>query len=1168
MAKQKLDRKTSRDILVPYHDAAASVLTSGSSRSLEEAFMQAVAIGDLAKVQTILKQGGRKVRNPTSFPASFFRPPSAPPTRFVLPYRKNSMVDARYKGTGDTALIVAARKGFAKIVALLLIFGADATLQNDDDETAVDVTGKDEIRATITDSINRQGVSNRNLLQAAWQGDFSIVRQLLSKPFIDVNCRNAEGYTPLLLVTRDIDLFQKLESAILKNYRPADVVTHLIKHKADVTASDSDGRTAIHFAAHASGSFAQQIVALLLSEGTEIDIRDGQRNAPIHCASEAGSVPMIEYLLNSGANVNALGRDGSTPLHFSAEGGHEAAADILLDHGADITLANERGRTPVDVAKTPRLKNKLKVAWSESTSSLQKADKASSTETDVASPPTLSSPLSPDSDDARDVSSFFVTQNPVRSRRSSATPAPIKVIDMDREFFSGHTAFDAKPKPAPKSRQLSARKSAKPTQTSRGGKATKTLASAAVKTGLIATPVTIAKRHTLPKRGTTTGATALSSKPEKQAQYTRAHSDVRSEAQSSTVTQMPPLKQAMPLPLAFVAVGFDKTATVHRWNRASPSTHALPHYSPERIRSRPRSRSEPQTNLLTSLSRVNALIAQGREKQSSSNSPSCRRMPAMLQPISPTKTGTLLPGPTLERIASGYALGEPQSSPRPSPAYASPSASWRTPPSPNPWERNLEPELDHDAILTPVFSDFFVGDGDTLATAALSSSSSSTLRRTSSSPAPLNLTSSESSSTLEARPASPESEQSLPASVAFLRRGAPESPRTAALPRFLPSLRPEAKSLVAADCCAAAMPVIPDIPASLLLASSESEPETIVSFVGSSRSIGVTEGRASVIREKPAAAASEEGRAHSSGADSGNGDSDQEAGRVAAKEAEEEEEDDDDEEVIRWKKGNLLGQGAFGSVWCGLTDAGDMIAVKQVRLHNEVDKAEKQYVKLQAEVGLLRSLKHNNIVGYRATSFEEDTNTVNIFMEYIPGGSLAVVLQRFGPLQESVFRNYCRQILSGVAYLHTKSIVHRDIKGANCMLCPSGIIKLIDFGCAKQYCVQTDLSLSQSGVFKSMNGTPYWMAPEVITESGYGRKSDIWSVGCTTFEMATGKAPWSQLNPAAAIFQIGSGASPPRLPEKFSQLAIDFVARCLTRDKHERPSAAQLLQHPFVHSKR
>ena len=212
-------------------------------------------IGDLAKVQTILKQGGRKVRNPTSFPASFFRPPSAPPTRFVLPYRKNSMVDARYKGTGDTALIVAARKGFAKvsiaksllsggtislfvldlgvcsvkIVALLLIFGADATLQNDDDETAVDVTEKDEIRATITgrrneypffsdlesfspsflDSINRQGVSNRNLLQAAWQGDFSIVRQLLSKPFIDVNCRNAEGYTPLLLVTRDIDLFQK-----------------------------------------------------------------------------------------------------------------------------------------------------------------------------------------------------------------------------------------------------------------------------------------------------------------------------------------------------------------------------------------------------------------------------------------------------------------------------------------------------------------------------------------------------------------------------------------------------------------------------------------------------------------------------------------------------------------------------------------------------------------------------------------------------------------------------------------------------------------------------------------------------------------------------------------------------------------------------------------------
>eukprot|EP00118_Oscarella_pearsei_P006533 m.29659 g.29659 ORF g.29659 m.29659 type:complete len:148 (+) comp31207_c1_seq1:43-486(+) len=124
-----------------------------------------------------------------------------------------------------------------------------------------------------------------------------------------------------------------------------------------------------------------------------------------------------------------------------------------------------------------------------------------------------------------------------------------------------------------------------------------------------------------------------------------------------------------------------------------------------------------------------------------------------------------------------------------------------------------------------------------------------------------------------------------------------------------------------------------------------------------------------------------------------------------------------------------------------------------------------QYVKLQAEVGLLRSLKHRNIVGYRATSFDEDTNTVNIFMEFVPGGSISSLLQRFGPVQESVFRNYCRQILNGVAYLHTKGVVHRDIKGANCMVCPTGVIKLIDFGCAKQYCVQVKYSNLKIRVF-------------------------------------------------------------------------------------------------------
>ncbi|NXI38883.1 M3K19 kinase, partial [Galbula dea] len=156
------------------------------------------------------------------------------------------------------------------------------------------------------------------------------------------------------------------------------------------------------------------------------------------------------------------------------------------------------------------------------------------------------------------------------------------------------------------------------------------------------------------------------------------------------------------------------------------------------------------------------------------------------------------------------------------------------------------------------------------------------------------------------------------------------------------------------------------------------------------------------------------------------------------------------------------------------------------------------------------------------------------------------------------------QVLQGVAYLHDNCVVHRDIKGSNVMLMPNGIVKLIDFGCARRL-AWVSLSGTKSEMLKSMHGTPYWMAPEVINDSGYGRKSDIWSVGCTVFEMATGKPPLASMNRMAAMFYIGPrGGAMPSLPDRFSSTAVDFVRVCLTRDQHERPSALQLLDHPFV----
>ncbi|XP_076113862.1 uncharacterized protein LOC143082178 isoform X1 [Mytilus galloprovincialis] len=267
------------------------------------------------------------------------------------------------------------------------------------------------------------------------------------------------------------------------------------------------------------------------------------------------------------------------------------------------------------------------------------------------------------------------------------------------------------------------------------------------------------------------------------------------------------------------------------------------------------------------------------------------------------------------------------------------------------------------------------------------------------------------------------------------------------------------------------------------------------------------------------------------------------------------------EETIQWKKGNVLGKGAFGTVWCGLTNEGQLIAVKQIELNTmDNDKAKREYEKVQEEVELLKTLNHKNIVGYLGTSLEE--NIVAIFMQFVPGGSIASILARFGALDEAVFRKYTKQILEGVEYLHSNDVIHRDIKGGNVMLMPNGIIKLIDFGCAKRLCI--NLSMGQSQILKSMKGTPYWMAPEVVNETGHGKKSDIWSVGCTVFEMATRKPPWSDMNPMAAIFAIGCDRPVPELPERFTLEARDFVNSCLTRDQSKRLSATQLLHHEFL----
>ncbi|XP_075870986.1 mitogen-activated protein kinase kinase kinase 2 isoform X1 [Nelusetta ayraudi] len=262
-----------------------------------------------------------------------------------------------------------------------------------------------------------------------------------------------------------------------------------------------------------------------------------------------------------------------------------------------------------------------------------------------------------------------------------------------------------------------------------------------------------------------------------------------------------------------------------------------------------------------------------------------------------------------------------------------------------------------------------------------------------------------------------------------------------------------------------------------------------------------------------------------------------------------------------WRLGKLLGQGAFGRVFlCYDADTGRELAVKQVQFDPESPETSKEVSALECEIQLLKNLCHERIVQYYGCLRDSSERTLSIFMEYMPGGSIKDQLKSYGALTENVTRRYTRQILEGVSYLHSNMIVHRDIKGANILRDSVGNVKLGDFGASRR--LQT-ICLSGTGIM-SVTGTPYWMSPEVISGEGYGRKADIWSVGCTVVEMLTQRPPWAEFEAMAAIFKIATQPTNPVLPAHVSDHCREFLRRIFVETK-QRPSADELLRHIFVH---
>ncbi|XP_053553621.1 mitogen-activated protein kinase kinase kinase kinase 5 isoform X2 [Bombina bombina] len=252
-----------------------------------------------------------------------------------------------------------------------------------------------------------------------------------------------------------------------------------------------------------------------------------------------------------------------------------------------------------------------------------------------------------------------------------------------------------------------------------------------------------------------------------------------------------------------------------------------------------------------------------------------------------------------------------------------------------------------------------------------------------------------------------------------------------------------------------------------------------------------------------------------------------------------------------------VGSGTYGDVYKARNiQTGEMAAVKIIKLEPGDD-----FSLIQQEIFMVKECKHTNIVAYFGSYLCREK--LWICMEFCGGGSLQDIYHVTGPLSEPQIAYMCRETLQGLAYLHIKGKMHRDIKGANILLTGNGDVKLADFGVA----AKITATIAKR---KSFIGTPYWMAPEVAAvekNGGYNQLCDIWAVGITAIELGELQPPMFDLHPMRALFLMSkSSFQPPKLKEKLKWTPVfhNFVKVALTKNPKKRPTAEKLLTHAFV----